>query len=203
MDEFGLRGSADECRIHWNPALLVVISSRMLVYDVHQTPVRCMGWLAMLVLKIRQTVHLLRGFQQEHSADGPPHADRLRSRARSSPPRVLVAETGTNVHRRPPVRRWRQNIGDSFGFAGHGPRRQRAAPITPMVPHMELFRGPVPQLFTSSRPEIFRVRLYNHNSTAANAITPFTSADVPSLPGKIANGSSLPVPATNPAKTTP
>jgi hypothetical protein len=67
MDEFGLRGSADECRIHWNPALLVVVSSGMLVYDVHQTPVRCMGWIAMLALKIRQTVHLLRGLARTFS----------------------------------------------------------------------------------------------------------------------------------------
>ena len=56
---------------------------------------------------------------------------------------------------------------------------------------------------STARPAIFCVRLYNHSRTNANPTTPRTSANVPSLPVKIASGSSLPVPATNPAKTTP
>lgn len=56
---------------------------------------------------------------------------------------------------------------------------------------------------TGSLPAIVRVRLYIHVSTAAKATTPINSGRDPPKPENSANGSSEPVPATNPANTTP
>lgn len=134
-----------------------------------------------------------------HSPDCP----RCRATGRS-PRRPLTSAVSMRLH----------SDGPSANPNWNAEMRSNAEPCSPPSPEHE--QGDVAKRCVTgceiayddwtgagSRAETFRVRMYSHSSTAANPAIPMISAGVPSFPGKIANGSSLPVPATKPANTTP